>query len=93
MSITGIDLTGKTVLIRKRWFKKELQDGDRRFKCESGFGCDPSSSGTKVFGYFLSDGEKTWVRRSDVECVLPHGVKEMSTDEQHAEAERACGVE
>jgi hypothetical protein len=69
MSIAGVNLEGKTVLIRKSFFKPEYADGDRRFKCESGFGCDPSGSGTKVYGTFLLDGEEAWVRRSDVESV------------------------
>jgi hypothetical protein len=69
MSIAGVNLEGKTVLIRKTFFKPEYANGDRRFKCESGFGCDPSGSGTKVYGTFLSDGEETWVRRSDIESV------------------------
>ena len=70
IGIAGENLTGKVVIVRKSFFRREFAEGDRIFKCESGFGCDPDSAGTKVFGTFLSDGEKTWIRRSDVEQVV-----------------------
>lgn len=73
-NITGIDLNGKTVLIRKSWFRADLREriteDERKFRVSGGFGADPDSSGTKVFGTFLCDGEQTWVRRGDVESVI-----------------------
>jgi hypothetical protein len=33
------------------------------FYATSGFGCEPENVGKKVFGQFLSDGEKTYFRR------------------------------
>jgi len=73
MSVAGIDLEGKVVLIRKSYFKPEYADGDRRFKCEGGFGCKPYLSGTAVFGTFLSDGEQARINRGDVESVVEEG--------------------
>lgn len=69
-SLAGIQLVGRVVLVRKSFFKPEYSEGDRRFKCESGFGCDPDGAGTKVFGTFLVDGEHTWIRRSDIEDIV-----------------------
>ena len=69
-SIAGIELTGKIVLVRKSWFKPEFAEGDRRFVCESGFGCSPDCCGTRIYGKFVSDGEQTSIRRGDVEQVV-----------------------
>jgi hypothetical protein len=35
------------------------------FYATSGFGCDPKNGNKKVFGQFLSDGEKTYFNRGD----------------------------
>ena len=35
------------------------------FYADAGFGCDPKARGTKIFGYFLADGERAELRRSD----------------------------
>ena len=35
------------------------------FYAVGGFGCDPKARGRKVIGYFLADGERTEMRRSD----------------------------
>lgn len=67
--LLGIDLKGKTVLVRKSFFKPEYADKDRRFKCESGFGCSPDLAGRAVFGTFLLDGEEARINRSDIERV------------------------
>lgn len=69
-AITGIDLKGKTVLVRRDSFSPQYRDGDRRFKCAGGFGCSPTAIGTAVFGTFLSDGEEARINRSDVESVI-----------------------
>jgi hypothetical protein len=68
--IMGVDLKGKTVLVRKSFFKPEYQDKDRRFKCEGGFGCHPDKIGTAVFGIFLLDGEEARISRGDIEGVV-----------------------
>jgi hypothetical protein len=68
--IAGVDLKGKTVLVRKKFFKPEYADKDRRFKCESGFGCNPAAMGNAVFGTFLLDGEETRINRSDIEGIV-----------------------
>jgi hypothetical protein len=66
--ITGVDLVGKTVVVRKSFFSAQYADGDRRFKCEGGFGCGPSSIGRAVFGTFF-DGEDARIDRSDIEGI------------------------
>ena len=70
MNITGVNLEGKTVLVKKSFFKPAYRELDRRFKCSGGFGCDPDAMGRAVFGEFLLDGEHARIERSDVECVL-----------------------
>lgn len=67
-SINGINLTGKTVVIRKEYFRKMYQDGDRRFKVTGGFGASPASIGRAVFGSFF-DGEQARIDRHDVEGI------------------------
>jgi hypothetical protein len=70
---TGINLKGKVCIVRKTFFKDELQKTltleDQKFLAEGGFGCDPVASGTKVFGTWVKDHTEDWVRRGDVEFV------------------------
>ena len=40
------------------------------FFAESGFGCSPGKSGRKVFGRFLSDGEKSQFYREDFVGII-----------------------
>jgi hypothetical protein len=71
MGIAGVNLNGRTVIIRATSMKdKNATEAERTFLCTGGFGCDASSSGTKVFGTWVSDGTEDWVRRGDVESVL-----------------------
>jgi hypothetical protein len=55
-------LKGKTVIVR-----------GKEFICESGFGCDPDLSGTKIFGHFKFYGTKaqmhSFIRRGDIESI------------------------
>lgn len=77
------DLQGKMVIISldficdnlKSTFKNPLT---RAFKCESGFGCNPSSIGTAIFGTWTYDGEQCRMRRSDFErLATPEEVKQL----------------
>ena len=43
---------------------------DQLFLAKGGFGCHPDKIGTKVFGYFLKDGENTHFARGDFLGVL-----------------------
>jgi len=67
--ISGVHLAGKTVVIRKSTLGKAWQEGDRRFKAEGGFGCDPAKMGRAVFGTFVCDGERARIDRDDVEGI------------------------
>lgn len=69
------DLKGCTVQLRQSFFKKGLKAKDHPFFCQSGFGCDPNATGSKIFGFFTSDGEECHIRRSDVEKILEYPVR------------------
>ena len=72
--ITGVDITGQIVVVRRSLFNKKYQDGDRRFRVEGGFGCKPHLIGRAVYGTFVVDGEEVRLDRGDVEglaAVVP----------------------
>jgi len=62
-----VDLTGKTVLLRKENFKEGT---DLRFKCEGGFGCHPQTNGTSIYGHWVSDQTYDKITGYDVESIL-----------------------
>ena len=65
------DYTGKIVVLRADNFKDQYKSPEYQlFLAESGFGCSPTATGTKIFGRFLKDGEQTNFRRADVIGVL-----------------------
>lgn len=65
------DYTGKLLIIRADVLKEECRTPENQlFLASGGFGCSPDSSGRKVFGQFLSDGEKTHFYRSDFVGIL-----------------------
>lgn len=71
--VTGIDLAGKTVILRKNWFNKDLQDRNEEFPfhCRSGNGCDPGKLGTGIFGEFDDEpGNMIKIQRGDVLRVV-----------------------
>ena len=60
------EYTGKLLIIRDTALKEEFRTPENQlFLAESGFGCSPDKIGRKVFGQFLSDGEKTHFYRED----------------------------
>jgi len=67
--INGINLQGKTVILKPECYKGD--EKERLFKCESGFGCHPQCMGTAVFGTFVSDGERARVERYEILCLAP----------------------
>ena len=76
------DYTGKLLVLRDTSLKEEFRTPENQlFLAESGFGCSPTASGRKVFGQFLSDGEKAEFSRQDFigvaadEC-LPNWARE-----------------
>ena len=63
---TGLNFEGKVMVLRPTNLKDEYKNPrDQLVLCEGGFGCSPTASGRKVFGRFLSDGEKCQYERSD----------------------------
>lgn len=65
------DYKGKLLIIRAEVLKEECRTPENQlFLASSGFGCSPNSSGRKVYGQFLSDGEKTQFYRSDFVGVI-----------------------
>ena len=59
------DYKGEMLVIKLDFFKPEYKEAKYQlFKAESGFGCEPGSLGTKIFGYFTD--EDAMVRRTDV---------------------------
>ena len=60
------EYTGKLLIIRDTALKEEFRTPENQlFLAESGFGCSPDKIGRKVFGQFLSDGERTHFYRED----------------------------
>ena len=65
------DYTGKLLILRDTSLKEEHRNPENQlFLAESGFGCSPTASGRKVYGQFLSDGEKTQFYRQDFIGVI-----------------------
>lgn len=63
---THLDYTGRVMVLRPSLLKDEYKTPrDQLILCEGGFGCSPTAIGRKVFGRFLSDGEKCQYDRSD----------------------------
>jgi len=68
MSITGIDLEGKHVVLREDRIAAPYRDITwRTVLATGGFGCSPSAMGRAVFVEHLRDGDKGRFNRDDVE--------------------------
>ncbi len=60
------DYTNKLLILRDASLKEEYRTPENQlFFATGGFGCSPTASGRKVFGHFLSDGEKAEFCRQD----------------------------
>ena len=65
------DYTNKLLILRETSLKEEYRTPENQlFFAEGGFGCSPEKIGRKVFGQFLSDGEKTHLSRQDFLGVI-----------------------
>ena len=65
------DYTGKLLILRDTSLKEEYRTPENQlFFAESGFGCSPEKNGRKVFGRFLSDGEKSQFYREDFVGII-----------------------
>ena len=79
----GETYEGKFVIISPDFFKPEYREAKYQlFLAKSGFGCDPSKSGGKIFGNFFDERSQT--RR---EYVLG-----VATEEAIEEWERVYGL-
>lgn len=57
---------GKLLILRDTSLKEEYRTPENQlFFATGGFGCSPTASGRKIFGHFLSDGEKAEFCRQD----------------------------
>ena len=67
----NMDFTGKVVVINPRSLKDEYKTPEYQlFYASTGNGCRPDAIGTKVFGQYLKDGERSWLRRSEFIGVM-----------------------
>ncbi len=65
------DYTGKLLILRDTSLEEEYRTPENQlFLADGGFGCSPTASGRKVYGQFLSDGEKTQFYRQDFIGVI-----------------------
>ncbi len=65
MNSLGIDLTDKTVIIKRAVFPGRHISA-RVFKLAGGFGCVPYTIGSAIIGEFLHSGEKCRLEGHDV---------------------------
>jgi hypothetical protein len=75
------DLHGKVVIVKAEVLKPEFR-GDRRFLCESGFGCFPHTAGAKVFGKWLVDDSDSYIDGHDIERLAED--TNAKTEGEHA---------
>ena len=62
----GLNFEGKVMVLKPEILKDEYKNPDMQlFYCKDGFGCSPTARGRKVYGQFLTDGEKTCYERKD----------------------------
>lgn len=65
------DYTDRICIFNAQRMKEDrLRPEEQIFFAESGFGCQPNSRGTKVFGRFLYDGEECYVRRQNLVGIM-----------------------
>jgi len=69
LSIDGKSIEKRYVVIKKEAMKEEFKEPieNRIIFATGGFGTSPTTSGTKVFGYYVIDGVSTTTRRWHVE--------------------------
>ena len=57
---------GKLLIVKPQVLEPPFRQKETQyFFAQNGFGCDPNSLGTAVFGHFLANGQKTRLERSD----------------------------
>ena len=67
----GQTLIGRILVVDPNVLKDPYKTSDNQlFLAQSGNGCYPRALGTKVFGTFLNDGEKSFLYRTDFAGIL-----------------------
>lgn len=62
----GVDYTNQLLIMRSDSLADPYKKGEfQYFYAKCGFGCSPTAMVRKVFGFFVSDGEKAQFERSD----------------------------
>lgn len=70
----GLDYTNQVVVLRPFSLKDQYKTPeDQLFFATGGFGCSPTATGRKVYGFFLKDGENARFNRSDFIGVIKEG--------------------
>ena len=92
------DYEDKLLILNPSALNDEYKSPDYQlFYAQSGFGCDPNSSGRKVFGSFLKDGERGNFYRSDFlgvidEKYLPEWAREKLNEINEPEEDESSGM-
>lgn len=90
---------GKLLILRKDALAEDYKKGEfQYFYAHGGFGCYPNTLGRKVFGIFLTDGEKATFERSDFLGVadtekLPDWAKEKLSEITATQTEQTTNSE
>jgi hypothetical protein len=67
----NLDLEGKTVLLKKEFFKPQFQEESQRIvKVLGGFGAKKDTMGTALYVKFLCDGEETRFEGYQIEKII-----------------------
>ena len=89
----GQNLIGRVLVVAPSVLKDSYKTSDNQlFLAQSGNGCYPRALGTKVFGTFLNDGERSFLYRTDFAGILkdeyiPDWAKQAIRDAQEEEQE------
>lgn len=89
----------QVLILRPSILKDEYKTPDfQLFYAETGNGCRPDAIGTRIFGFFLKDGEKTSYRRGNFFGVidnqhLPDWAKDAVAEYQSSESEEQSNNE
>jgi hypothetical protein len=76
--VRGQDITNKYVVLMEKYYRGD--DVRRVFRCEGGFGCNPDTIGTALFGTMIYNGERFRAERYEV--------GRFATEEEVKEAEK-----
>lgn len=73
MNSLGIDLTGKTVILKREIFTENVKYDDtnnRKLLCRDGFGCKPFTMGGCIYATYIPTGQEIRIDGYDVESLI-----------------------